>query len=86
MPIPPDPTDWGWELTDNGLKPILMIKNGNPESALKCISCNCTTNCQTNRCGCKKANLPCTLYCGCVKNDVVCCMNAPDTIYDEEEH
>ncbi|CAL4240631.1 unnamed protein product [Meganyctiphanes norvegica] len=84
-PILPDPAEWGWEMTDIGLKPILMIKNGIPESALKFISCNCTTNCRNNRCGCRKANLPCTLYCGYVKNYVIFCVNAPNTIHDEEE-
>ena len=42
-PILPEPTNYGREMTDVGLKPILMNKDGIPESALKFTSCNCTT-------------------------------------------
>ena len=54
-PILPDPIDYGWQMTDKGLSAILMPKDVLPESALKFTSCNCTTNCKTNRCGCKKS-------------------------------
>ena len=83
-PILPDPTDYGWKMTDKGLNAILTTKDGISESALKFKYCNCTTNCKTNHCGCKKVNLHCTLYCGCVQNDVICCMNAPDSINEED--
>ena len=84
-PILPDPINYGWEETNVGLKPTLMTKDGLPESVLKFTSCNCKTNCKTKSCGCKKVNLKCTLYCGCAKNDdVMCCMNAPDSS-DEDD-
>ena len=71
-------------MTDIGLKPILMTKDAIPESALKFTSCNCTTNCKTKICGCKKVRLKYTLHCGCVKNYVIGCMNAPDS-FDEDD-
>ena len=73
-------------MTDMGLKPILMTKEGIPSSALEFTYCNCTMKCKDNRCGCK-ANLPCTLYCGCVEssNNIISCMNATESSNDEED-
>ena len=87
-PSLPDATDFGYEMTDTGLKPLLMTKDGIPSSALKFTYCNCSLNCKDNRCGCRKANLSCTLYCGCVEssNNFISCMNAPETFNDEEEY
>ena len=85
-PILPDATECGYEMTDIGLKPILMTKAAIPESALKITSCNCTTNCKDNRCGCRKSGLKCNLYCGCAKlSNFVSCMNAPADSFNDEE-
>ena len=84
-PIIPDPTNYGWETTDTGLKPILMTKEGIPMDALKIQACTCQTNCETNRCGCKKKNIPCSINCSCTINDIVCCRNSPESIDSEDE-
>ena len=85
-PILPDATECGYEMTDIGLKPILMTKAAIPESALKITSCNCTTNCKDNRCGCRKSGLKCNLYCGCAKlSNFVSCMNAPADSFNDED-
>ena len=84
QPILPDPTECGYEMSDAGLKPILMTKDPIPNSALKIISCNCTTNCKTNRCGCRKLGLSCNLHCGCTKScDFVSCSNSPESVNDD---
>ena len=78
-PILPDAIECGYEMSDIGLKPVLMIEDAIPNSALKIISCNCTTNCINNRCGCRKAGLFCNVHCGCTNScSFVSCMNAPD--------
>ena len=83
-PILPDPTECGYEMSDAGLKPILMTKDPIPNSALKIISCNCKTNCKTNRCGCRKLGLSCNLHCGCTKScDFVSCSNSPESVNDD---
>ena len=87
-PIIPEATEFGWEMTDAQiLKPILMSKDDISNDELKIISCSCKTECKTNRCKCRKNNLPCSLYCGknCVKGNVICCMNAPESTRDDEE-
>ena len=87
-PSLPDATNFGYEMTDMGLKPILMTKEGIPSSALEFTYCNCTMKkCKDNHCGCRKANIPCILYCGCVEssNHFISCMNAPESSNDEEE-
>ena len=82
----PEPEDWAWEMTDMGLIPILMTRDGIPDSALKLTFCNCKTKCKSNRCGCRKAGLSCTINCGCGEsNNVISCMNALNSILDEEE-
>ena len=58
-PILPEATECGYKLTDDILMPILMTKAAIPESALKITSCNCTTHCKDNRCGCRKLWLKC---------------------------
>ena len=46
-------------MTDaKSLKPIFMTNDGIANDELKIISCNCTTDCKTNRCGCKKIIYP----------------------------
>ena len=77
-PILPDPAECGYEMSDIGLKPILMTKDQIPNSVLKKLSCNCTTNCKNNRCGCRKLGLSCNLHFGCTKScNFVSCNNSP---------
>ena len=86
-PILPDAIECGYEMSDIGLKPVLMIEDAIPKSALKITSCNCTTNCINNRCGCRKAGLFCNVHCGCTNScSFVSCMNAPDSLDDDDEN
>ena len=65
-------------IDSHSLKPILMINDCITNDELKIICYNCITDCKTNCCGCKKNNLPCSLYYGknSIDGDVICSMNA----------
>lgn len=56
-------TDWGWELINGHLFPMKMDNAPAPESLLKIMKCGCTSNCDNNRCSCKKNGLFCTELC-----------------------
>ena len=77
IPELPSPSDWGWEMTEAGLKPVLMTVEAIPASSLDMIYCNCRTQCKNQRCKCRKAKLLCTALCGCKEgdNDKEHCMN-----------
>ena len=36
-----------------------------PDHLLEFVNCGCTSGCDLNRCGCKRANLQCTELCKC---------------------
>ena len=55
---------WGWKLTDSGYSPVLTDLPPAPAELLKVIRCNCTTDCTSARCTCRKNGLKCTLACG----------------------
>ena len=59
-----DATNWGWDLKDNGLVPLMSTVNATPDSLLKIIHCKCSTACKTLRCSCRRHGLPCTTVCG----------------------
>lgn len=62
----PEPTLWGWTLSDNSLIPHWTTL---PELSKACrdfIKCNCKDGfCLENRCGCKKNKIPCAIFCTC---------------------
>ena len=83
--ILPEASVFGWELTETGmLKPILMTKDTILHSELKFTFCSFITACNTNRCGCRKLKLTCSLYCKCA-NDNICCTNTSDVYQNENE-
>ena len=58
-----EPTDWGWVLQDNILKPCRMEQAPAPASLLKVIQCCCTGSCARNTCSCRKHGLACKVAC-----------------------
>ena len=85
-PSLPEALAFGWKVTETGrLKPILMTKDAIPDDELKFTSCSCTTGCNTNRCGCRKLKLTCSINCKCADDNVVCCTNTPDVNENEDE-
>ena len=59
-----DPRNWGWNLQDNQLVPLMSTMNAAQDNLLKIIHCNCSTACKTLRCSCRRYGLPCTTVCG----------------------
>ena len=55
-----DPRNWGWNLQDNRLVPVMSTMNAAPDNMLKIIHGNCSTACKTLRCSCRRYGLPCT--------------------------
>ena len=53
---------WGWKLTDSGYSPVLTDLPPAPPELL--IRYDCTTDCTSARCTCRKNGLKCTLACG----------------------
>ncbi|KYN17134.1 hypothetical protein ALC57_10589, partial [Trachymyrmex cornetzi] len=51
-----------------------------PQELLKCISCNCESGCNNQRCGCRKHGLKCTNLCSnCHEN----CSNTDKETFEE---
>ncbi|XP_028418322.1 uncharacterized protein LOC114543611 [Dendronephthya gigantea] len=76
------PTQWGWQLKNGNLQPVLTRQAPAPEKLLTLISCNCKSGCERS-CGCKKAGLVCTVLCGhCNGNG---CSNSESPIVCESE-
>ena len=85
-PVDADLTRFGWREVNGGLIPDIGDITVAPSDILKLLSCNCksATPCRSGRCSCKKANLPCTVFCLCKDN----CHNpvsVPSCSQDEEE-
>ena len=59
------PTDWGWQLCDEGFVPLQTALAPAPGNLLRVIMCSCClTDCSSLRCTCKKHNIECTPACG----------------------
>ncbi len=58
------PTEWGWQLCDEGFVPQQTALAPAPEKLLPIIRCSCLTDCSTLRCTCKKHNIECIPSCG----------------------
>ena len=54
-----------------------------PAELLKIIRCNCTTDCATARCTCKKHGMKCSMACGHCRGSS--CSNANTFVEDEDE-
>ena len=76
---------WGWTLKDDILVPIQTDMPPATKSLLEAIHCNCKSDCQTNRCGCRKHGLECSVSCGECRG--VSCSNAqkPNTDPDDDD-
>ena len=70
------PEDWGFQLIHGQCRPIRMVEAPAPIELLKIIRCNCSQNCSTKVCTCKKFNLFCTVACGQCRG-LSCCNREP---------
>ena len=70
-----DATSFGWskDLHPTSLNPVMMPDDIPPAPAfvLKLICCGCSSQkpCETGRCGCYGAHLPCTAFCNCFQTN-----------------
>ena len=72
--------NWGFEVKNNELRPIMTDQPIAPKSLLSAIHCNCATNCSTLRCSSRQQNMPCSAACGSCQSDS--CLNPlSKTIY-----
>ncbi|KAJ8671125.1 hypothetical protein QAD02_002384 [Eretmocerus hayati] len=54
---------WGWKRTRTMMFPTMTTQPPASMELLNTISCGCQGNCDTTRCSCTKAGLPCTRLC-----------------------
>lgn len=56
-------SEYGWQMTINGLMPIALPQGVKPlpESLLESITCTCKSGCKTMGCSCKKVGLKCSM-------------------------
>ena len=78
-------TEWGWELQNNSLVPVMMNTSPAQETLLKIIHCNCSGGCSTPRCTCKRHGLICSRVCGpCQEGH--CDNMSEEAVSDEDEN
>ncbi|KAK6167815.1 hypothetical protein SNE40_021754 [Patella caerulea] len=65
-----------YKLDDMKLQPKTTDLPSAPEAIVEMVRCQCKSNCTSNRCSCKRKNLPCTDLCLCSTN----CDNDEDTL------
>ena len=59
-----DNIEWGRELQNNNLVPVMMDTSPAPETLVKIIDCNWSRGRGTLRCTCKRHVLSCSRVCG----------------------
>lgn len=78
-----NPLQYGWQETNNRFTAILTNLPPAPEHLLSAIRCGCKGVCDTRRCACREAGLPCTSAC---KNcDSSTCRNYDVSGEEEDE-
>ena len=77
------PESWGWPHTESGLIPILTDQPPAPEELLKIIRCNCSGDCFSAKCSCKKHSMKCSIACGqCCRS---ACSNASEFVEEDDD-
>jgi len=54
-----NPSDYGWMVGVHGYEPIPVLEPMAHDELLRFTSCNCTGNCRTRRCSCRKNGVKC---------------------------
>ena len=79
----PSPTDFGWQIVNGGLSPILMLKLARPERE-RPTYCNCTRSKCLRNCSCSKYNVECITACKCIGRPDKCRRAARVELEDSE--
>ena len=77
-------TDWGCMTTDENLVAVMTDLLPAPDELLRVIRCNCTTDCSTSRCSCRKHSLECSPACGQCRG-IGCFNSTAADISDEDD-
>lgn len=56
--------DWGWNVDDQQVTPVMTSKPPAPAALLQIVRCNCQTDCSSRRCTCRRHGLECSPSCG----------------------
>ena len=56
--------DWGWNVDDQQVTPVMTSKPPAPAALLQIVRCNCLTDCSSRRCTCRRHGLECSPACG----------------------
>ncbi|CAH3175055.1 unnamed protein product, partial [Porites evermanni] len=67
--------DYGWKVTEGQVLPRMTDLPATPESLLQMIRCNCSSDCASARCTCRKHGLECSPACGQCRGTA--CTNSP---------
>ena len=77
------PETWGWTRGETSLLPTTMDIAPAPAELLKMIRCNCSTDCTSAKCSCKKHGMKCSIACGQCRGSS--CFNASDYLEQDNE-
>ena len=75
--------DWGWKVSNYQVFPVATDLPPAPESLLQLIRCNCSSDCSSMRCICRKNGMQCSPACGQCKGSS--CTNSLNTVDYESE-
>ena len=76
--------DWGWKVSGQQVLPVTTDLPPAPQSLQQLIRCNCSSDCSTLRCACRKNNMQCSPACGQCKGSS--CTNCSKPLdYDSED-
>ena len=74
--------DWGWKILNGQLIPKTTDMYPAPDNLLKVIACNCSGDCSSLNCGCRRGGYSCTSLCG--KCQIKECTNVEILIETED--
>ena len=77
-------TDWGWMTKDENLVPGTTDLPPALDELPRVIRCNCTSDCSTARCSCRKHSLECSPACGQCRG-IGCSNRTAADISDEDD-
>ena len=77
-----DPVQYGWVLnSDNEYGPVYPDKDVTPASIFNEVKCGCNSNCSSRKCGCKRLEFQCSIYCECGDE----CENRHTVRFDDDD-
>ena len=77
-------TDWGWMKKDENVVPVMTFLPPAPDELLRVIRSNCTADCSTARCNCRKHSLEWSPACGLCRG-IGCSNSTAVDISDEDD-